>query len=250
MDLINPNDNEIKQKIIKCYEIIYENNSEIKLKLLSIVDLYCNKHENLNINKNDLFDYLNQIISLTLLKNLNEKYILSTSNCSGAKYEYNKIMLNLMINTSYNKELYKDAYNFINLIINQYFNNLVNDEISTYYKHIFIYYNIYNLFKLNDDNKSKTTNLNISIKYIHDKIIKLKKDNEFLNKSIKDLKDKNEFLNKSIEDIKDDNRNNLIILNKSIKDLKDNNKILNIKLNILLLITTTLFIIKNYIYYF
>jgi len=58
MDLINPNYNKIKQKIIKCYEIIYENDNDIKIRLLGILDEYCNKHKNLNINKNELFDYL------------------------------------------------------------------------------------------------------------------------------------------------------------------------------------------------
>jgi len=237
--LINPNDDEIKQQIIKCYEIIYENNDDYKIRFLQIVDKYCNNFK--NIDKNELIDYIKLRLFVVIFNYLNEQYQESTRKydeikrtqneqestriCDEIKIRHNNLILKFIINTSsYNSLLYEGANSIIVNFSRSLFNSLCGDEYLNYLsnaKNIFIYFSINKLFNLNNDNQN---------------------NNKILNKSIEDLKDNNKILNKFIEDLKDKNES----LNKSIEDLKNDNKNLNIKINILL-ITTTLFIIKKYV---
>jgi len=238
--LINPNDEGIKQKIIRCFYIIYENDENIKQPFLFIIDRYCEKHKILNIDKDELIKYIHSNFLDYHFERLIDEYkrkITGNSNgFTGNRKQFNKLMLNITINSPYDKEAF---YFFYQECL------LFHQEENKKYK--FIYYNIYNLFKFNNDNKSKTTTLNKSIKYIQDKIklsneynenkliiinnsiIKLKDDNELLKNSIKDvknsnqiLKDDNELLKNYIEDIKNDNE----FIKNSIKDLMNSNKIL------------------------
>ena len=228
--LINPNDEEIKQKIIKCYDIIYEN--EYKSTFLDVIDRYYEKHKILNIDKDKLIKYINSNNLDYQFERLIDDYKFKISENTSHGYtsnreQFNKLMLNITINSPYDKELYKEAFAFFN---QRCF--LFHQEENEKYK--YIYYNIYNLFKFNNDNKSKTTILNKSIKYSNMKINKLKDDFEFINNSNQILKDDNEFIKNSIKDLKYDNEflNNFVInldnsnqiIKEDIKDVKNDNE--------------------------
>jgi len=229
--LINPNDDEIKQKIIKCYDIIY--NNDIKQKLIGVVYRYSNNYKNLNIDKNDLIDYLNLQNLNNVFQRLNERYNQSKNDVNN----FNEFISNLMINTKDTRD-YLFQYNCYEIC----YEEKVRDE----YK--FIYYNIKKIKDYIEDVKNDNELLKNSNKILND-------DNEFLKNSIEDIKNDNENLNKTIKDmkytieeLKDNNDYDFIkkldksnqILKNSIKDLKNENKIF-------MIINLSLFIFNIYL---
>jgi len=140
---LNPNDIEIKNKIIKTLDMIYDNNYCLSLynknNFMSYVNFYCENHTNLNINKNYLLEFIrnqyNQIIFKSLIYKYNNKVDLDN---------YNKIMSSLILNIPYNEELYKPAIEFIDLQ-NHTYNKLIKGNIDDLNNTSFIYYNIYDL---------------------------------------------------------------------------------------------------------
>jgi hypothetical protein len=199
--LLNPNDIEIKNKLINNINKCIEN-----LQIEGVIINYINNHFKLNIEKDKLLEYIILLIQKKVLDRIiNEynqvnllniesintfnSYILSITNI---KYENNEPLLNL-INITYNKWRSQDID--------------------------FIYYHIYNLKKSND----KCLNLiNVSIDEldnnynhmisINNSIKELRETNETHMNLIKELRETNENHMNSIKELELKNTNNLIIL--------------------------------------
>ena len=75
---LNPNDIEIKNKIIKTLDMIYDNNYCLSLynknNFMSYVNFYCENHTNLNINKNYLLEFIRNQYNQIIFKSLIYKY--------------------------------------------------------------------------------------------------------------------------------------------------------------------------------
>jgi hypothetical protein len=208
--LLNPNDIEIKDKLInninKCIENLDIYSFSKKNLIEGLINNYINNHFKLNIEKDKLLEYIILLIQKKVLDRIiNEynqvnllniesintfnSYILSITNI---KYENNEPLLNL-INIIYNKWRSQDID--------------------------FIYYHIYNLKKSND----KCLNLiNVSIDEldnnynhmisINNSIKELRETNETHMNLIKELRETNENHMNSIKELELKNTNNLIIL--------------------------------------
>jgi hypothetical protein len=105
---LNPNDIEIKNKIIKTLDMIYDNDYCVsyynKKNFIINVNFYCENHSNLNINKNDLLEFIRNQYRQIIFKSLIYKYTNKVD-----LDNYNKIMSSLILNIPYNEELYKPA---------------------------------------------------------------------------------------------------------------------------------------------
>jgi hypothetical protein len=223
--LLNPNDIEIKDKLInninKCIENL-DIYSFSKKNLEGVINNYINNHFKLNIEKDKLLEYIILLIQKKVLDRIiNEynqvnllniesintfnSYILSITNI---KYENNEPLLNL-INITYNKWMSSNI-----------------QDID------FIYYHIYNLKKSND----KCLNLiNVSIDEL---------DNNYnhmisINNSIKELRETNETHMNLIKELRETNENHM----NSIKELRE---ITNYLIILMLIILFKIIIIYYY----
>jgi hypothetical protein len=204
--LLNPNDIEIKDKLINNINNCIEN-----LQIEGLINNYINNHFKLNIEKDKLLEYIILLIQKKVLDkiiydynrvdllniesiNTFNSYILSITNI---KYENNKPLLNLIDN-----------------IWNIWVLNKQNIQDID-----FIYYHIYNLKNSND----KCLNLiNVSIDEldnnynhmisINNSIKELRETNENHMNSIKELRETNENHMNLIKELELKNTNNLIIL--------------------------------------
>jgi hypothetical protein len=221
--LLNPNDIEIKDKLInninKCIENLDIYSFSKKKLIEGVINNYINNHFKLNIEKDKLLEYIILLIQKKVLdKIINDynhvnllniesintfnSYILSITNI---KYENNEPLLNL-IEITYNKWRSQDID--------------------------FIYYHIYNLKKSND----KCLNLiNVSIDEL---------DNNYnhmisINNSIKELRETNETHMNLIKDLRETNENHM----NSIKELRE---ITNYLIILMLIILFKIIIIYYY----
>lgn len=207
--LLNPNDIEIKNKIInninKCIE-----NTEIylfsKKKLITIINNYYETHIRLNIDKNNLLEYIILLIQDKIFDNLSNRYRQINLENNDSINIFNKYILSL-ININYENDT---LTNLIENIVNKWMYNS-NNKLDIDY----IYYNIYNLKKSND----KIFNLiNVSVNEL---------DNNYnhmisINNSINELKDNNEINMNSIKEMKETNENNMNLINE-LKETNENN---------------------------
>jgi|688.fasta_scaffold657450_2 hypothetical protein len=212
--LLNPNDIEIKNKLINNINNCIEN-----LQIEGLINNYINNHFKLNIEKDKLLEYIILLIQKKVLDriiydynqvdllniesiNTFNSYILSITNI---KYENNKPLLNL-INIIYNKWRSQDID--------------------------FIYYHIYNLKKSND----KCLNLiNVSIDEL---------DNNYnhmisINNSIKELRETNKTHMNLIKELRETNENHMNL----IKELRE---ITNYLIILMLIILFKIIIIYYY----
>ena len=177
--LLNPNDIEIKNKLInninRCIEEakIY---SFSKNNLISIVNNYNEKHLRLDINKDNFLEYIILLIQNKVFDRLSNNYnqvnLLNVESIN----TFNKYLLSITENNEPLLNLIQTTYNRW-----QYNDNKIDIDL--------IYYNIYNLKKSNE----------IQMDDIKD----LKKSNENQMNDIKDLKKSNEIQMNDIKDLKE-----------------------------------------------
>ena len=231
--LLNPNDYEIKNKIInninKCIENTEIYSFSIKT-LISRVNNYYEIHIRLNIDKNNLLEYIILLIQDKVFDNLSNKYRQINLENNDSINSYNNYILSI-ININYEND---NLTTLIENIVNKWMYNS-NNKLDIDY----IYYNIYNLKKSND----KILNLiNVSVNEldknynhmisINNYIKELKETNEIHMNSIKELKETNEIHMNLINELKETNE---IHMN-SIKELKNTYDLIIIFLTILLLL--------------
>ena len=195
--LLNPNDIEIKNKLInninKCIENVGEIYSFSKKNILSIVNNYSNNHLKLNIDKDKLLEYIILLIQKKVFDFLITKY-------------YNQVnLVNIESINTFNSYI-------LTITNNNYENNepLLNLIQNTYNKWGFniqdidlIYYNIYNLKKNNDEYLNL---INISIDELdktYNFIKEMKENNEIQMNDIKELTENNEIQMNDIKELKE-----------------------------------------------
>jgi hypothetical protein len=169
--LLNPNDIEIKNKLInninRCIEnanIYYSFN---KKNLISIVNNYNEKHLKLNINKDNFLEYIILLIQNKVFDRLSNDYNqVNLLNIESINI-FNKYLLSIT-------EINEPLLNLIQHIYNrwQYNDNKIDIDL--------IYYNIYNLKKSNEIQMND--------------IKELKKSNEIQIEDIKELKETIKYL--------------------------------------------------------
>jgi hypothetical protein len=169
--LLNPNDIEIKNKLInninRCIEnanIYYSFN---KKNLISIVNNYNEKNLKLNINKDNFLEYIILLIQNKVFDRLSNDYNqVNLLNIESINI-FNKYLLSIT-------EINEPLLNLIQHIYNrwQYNDNIIDIDL--------IYYNIYNLKESNE----------IQMNDIKD----LKESNEIQMNDIKDLKETIKYL--------------------------------------------------------
>jgi hypothetical protein len=168
--LLNPNDIEIKNKLInninRCIEEA-EIYSFSKNNLISIVNNYNEKHLRLDINKDNFLEYIILLIQNKVFDRLSNNYnqvnLLNVESIN----TFNKYLLSIIENNEPLLNLIQTTYNRW-----QYNDNKIDIDL--------IYYNIYNLKKSNE----------IQMDDIKD----LKKSNENQMNDIKDLKETIKYL--------------------------------------------------------
>ena len=195
--LLNPNDIEIKNKLInninKCIDNVGEIYSFSKKNILSIVNNYSNNHLKLNIDKDKLLEYIILLIQKKVFDFLITKY-------------YNQVnLVNIESINTFNSYI-------LTITNNNYENNepLLNLIQNTYNKWGFniqdidlIYYNIYNLKKNNDEYLNL---INISIDELdktYNFIKEMKENNEIQMNDIKELTENNEIQMNDIKELKE-----------------------------------------------
>ena len=215
--LLNPNNYEIKNKIInninKCIENTEIYSFSIKT-LISRVNNYHETHIRLNIDKNNLLEYIILLIQDKVFDNLSNKYRQINLENNDSINSYNNYILSI-ININYEND---NLTTLIENIVNKWMYNS-NNKLDIDY----IYYNIYNLKKSND----KILNLiNVSVNELD------KNYNHMIsiNNYIKELKETNEIHMNSIKELKETNENHM----NSIKELKNTYDLIIIFLTILL----------------
>ena len=186
--LLNPNDIEIKNKLInninKCIE-----NAEIysfnKKNLISIVNDYNNHHLKLNIDKDKLLEY----IILLIQKNVFDKIFNHYNQVNLLNVEsintFNNYLLSI---TNINNENNEPLLNLIQSTYNRWKSNIQDIDL--------IYYNIYNLNKSNEE-------CLILIKVSINELDANYNHMSSINNSIKELKETNEIHINMINELKE-----------------------------------------------
>ena len=186
--LLNPNDIEIKNKLInninKCIE-----NAEIysfnKKNLISIVNDYNNHHLKLNIDKDKLLEYIILLIQNNVFDKIfnhyNQVNLLNVESIN----TFNNYLLSI---TNINNENNEPLLNLIQSTYNRWKSNIQDIDL--------IYYNIYNLNKSNEEclNLIKVSINELDANYNHMSSI---------NNSIKELKETNEIHINLINELKE-----------------------------------------------
>jgi hypothetical protein len=207
--LLNPNDIENRNRIIRNIEICYEEYGDYitynRNFLMIFVNKYCEKHLNLEIDKEDLLEYLKKIYINYIFNKLTIKY-----NRVRNINEYNEYLLSLMNNISDNFN--KDIYKIIEPIFKLF--DEIDHEREIFNENNLIYYSIYNL-----DNSIKIINENIK-----NNIEMLKNDSENSLNLIKELKETNEYLNNTIKDLKEMNNIQMNIIKGLVDERQSINK--------------------------
>ena len=154
--LLNPNDIEIKNKLInninRCIEEakIY---SFSKNNLISIVNNYNEKHLRLDINKDNFLEYIILLIQNKVFDRLSNNYnqvnLLNVESIN----TFNKYLLSIIENNEPLLNLIQTTYNRW-----QYNDNKIDIDL--------IYYNIYNLKKSNEIQMDDIKDLKETIKYL------------------------------------------------------------------------------------
>jgi hypothetical protein len=210
--LLNPNDIENRNRIIKNIEICYEEYGDYTTYnrnfLMIFVNKYCEKHLNLEIDKEDLLEYLKKLYINYIFNKLTIKYN-RVRNINEIN-EYNEYLLSLMNNISDNFN--KDIYKIIEPIF-ELFDGIIHER-EIFNENNLIYYSIYNL-----DNSIKIINENIK-----NNIEMLKNDSENYLNLIKELKETNEILNNTIKDLKEMNDNQMNIIKGLVDERQSINK--------------------------
>ena len=213
--LLNPNDIDIKNKLInninKCIENVHTY-SFSKKHLIPIVNKYNEKHLKLNIDKDNFLEYIILLIQNKVFDRLSNDYnqvnLLNIESIN----TFNSYILYI---TNINYENNEPLLNLINIAYNKWNSNIQDIDL--------IYYHIYNLKKSND----KCLNLiNVSINELD------KNYNHMIsiNNYIKELKETNENHMNSINELKESNENHMNLIN----ELKNTYDLIIIFLTILL----------------
>jgi hypothetical protein len=214
--LLNPNDIEIKNKLINNINSFIENNKVYpynKKGLLSVFNNVFDFHSKLNINKDNFLEYIILLIQKRIFNNLLKDYNRIIKYPFLHIEEINKFNSNLLSITNINYENNGDLLQLFSIVHNEWRGD--NTDII---KNIdLIYYNIYDLKKSNEIQMNDIKDLKKSNEIQMDDIKDLKESNEIQMNDIKDLKETNEI---QMNDIKDLKKSNEIQMN-DIKDLKE-----------------------------
>lgn len=221
--LIDIDEIETREKIIKTLHHFLDNNDCIKMKINDTINIY----NNIDINKNELKRYIYKYIEKYYIQILKERYddikYNFNNNISRCNYELSRRYIDISYDVNcisknddthdYHLYYYKD-YNYINSIFLSSNNLNFNSE------------QVYNYILFNSLNDSINKNKNIN------------------NCNIKNL---NGVFNDSINKLNDKINDNYEILNNKINDkFKNNYEALNNKYNIMFEINIILFITVMY----
>jgi hypothetical protein len=220
LKLLNPDDEDIKDRINKNLDIFFKSNQFLN----ELIDDIINNHnEYVNINKEDFKEYIFNDFKNYSFKSFINSYYNYPINSNTTDNEI------LNINNHFNSNFINIAYDLSQEISNNYlglFKNYLDtiklkrtcSKSSRNYYIITPYFNLYLINKIKRDYEFLNNSIKNNYELTNNSIKQIKNDYEFLNNSIKD---NYELTNNSIID----NSNNYRYIIRYIKDIKEENKI-------------------------
>lgn len=250
--LINPDDDDIKNKIDKNLDILFDIDVDINKEIDENIERFVKFSEKINrvYDKDNLRDFIKENYKLYIFDKLRERYEIDLKQYKDNTGKIMKLNNEFISNYLYDVKLANYSLKSYQDIISQFPRHFyINDYYSrqnfyiTYLiKHLDDYYydeieNLESSIDKLENNyefiESSIEELENNYEYLNNSIEDIKKDNELKNNSIKQIKKDYEFLNNSIKDNYElinnsiiDNSNNYKYLIRYIKDIKEENKIL------------------------
>jgi len=253
--LIDIDETETREKIIKTLHYFLDNNDYIKARLeLSMkhsISKFIHIYSNIKIDKDKFKEYIYKYIEKYYIETLKNKYDITKTDfkndISRCNFELKRRYIDILydINKYPNNDDNKD-YNYISQILNRInFENFIIDTNGQQVYDYILFNEINSNYEiLNDNYKSLNDSINKNKNKINDNYKTL---NDSINNTNNKLNDNYKSLNDSINKLNDKINDNYEILNNKINDkIKNNYEFLNNKYNIIFEINVILFITVMY----